>query len=159
MGQRHFNAKPDEEDELSVLVGSEEDIKKSKQIRATVNNREVVIFYDEGKYHALDLRCYHAGGPLHLGEIEDIDGQTCIVCPWHKYKIALATGEGFYQGIDPQSPNKTKMWYSKGIRQRTHKVTVRNGGVYVTLSDTTIRYESDDYASKTYDSDNQIVES
>ncbi|CAH2297049.1 Rieske domain-containing [Pelobates cultripes] len=150
MGQGHANSKPEEVDESMVLVGSEEDFKKSKRIKATVNDREVVIFYHEGKYHALDLRCYHSGGPLHLGEIEDCNGQTCIICPWHKYTIALGTGEGLYQGKDPENPT-AKKWYSKGVKQRVHKVTIRNGGVYVTLSDTSIRYDSDYYASEKFD--------
>ncbi|XP_026956387.1 Rieske domain-containing protein isoform X1 [Sagmatias obliquidens] len=54
----------------SVCVGREEDIKKSERMTAVVHDREVVIFYHRGEYHAMDIRCYHSGGPLHLGEIE-----------------------------------------------------------------------------------------
>ncbi|KAM9138689.1 Rieske domain-containing protein isoform 1-T1 [Pangshura tecta] len=100
-------------------------------------------------------RCRHAlsapsdaGGPLHLGEIEDINGQPCIICPWHKYKITLATGEGLYQAINPTEPSATPKWRSKGIKQRTHKVTVDNGSVYVTPSDLSISCDSDYYADK-----------
>ena len=35
-----------------------------------------------------------AGGPLHLGDIEEL-GQAalpCIVCPWHSWKYCLQTG-------------------------------------------------------------------
>ncbi|XP_075449409.1 Rieske domain-containing protein isoform X2 [Ascaphus truei] len=126
MGQQHaVSSIPKEEDDSSVLVGRTEDFKKSKRIRATVNDREVAIFYHEGQYHALDLRCYHAGGPLHLGEIEDINGQSCIVCPWHQYKIALATGEGLYQGIDPHAHSPAPKWFSKGVKQRIHKECIK----------------------------------
>nr|BAE37403.1 unnamed protein product [Mus musculus] len=54
----------------SVCVGREEDIRKSERMTAVVHDREVVIFYHKGEYHAMDIRCYHSGGPLHLGEIE-----------------------------------------------------------------------------------------
>ncbi|XP_036166616.1 Rieske domain-containing protein isoform X3 [Myotis myotis] len=54
----------------SVYVGREDDIKKSERMTAVVHDREVVIFYHKGEYHAMDIRCYHSGGPLHLGEIE-----------------------------------------------------------------------------------------
>ena len=41
----------------------------------------------EGQVHCLDSICFHAGGPLALGEIEDIEDQPCLVCPceqrWH----------------------------------------------------------------------------
>jgi hypothetical protein len=33
----------------------------------------------------VDDKCYHNGGPLHQGDIEDFRGVTCIVCPWHRY--------------------------------------------------------------------------
>ncbi|XP_067424934.1 Rieske domain-containing protein isoform X2 [Emydura macquarii macquarii] len=131
-----------------VCVGKEEDIKQSQRIIASVHDREVVVFYCEGKFYAMDRRCYHAGGPLHLGEIEDISGQLCIICPWHKYKITLATGEGLYQAINPTEPSATPKWRSKGIKQRTHKVTVYNGSVYVTLSDLSMSCDSDYYANK-----------
>ncbi|XP_054108091.1 Rieske domain-containing protein isoform X2 [Callithrix jacchus] len=84
---------PEKREYSSVCVGREDDIKKSERMTAVVHDREVVIFYHRGEYHAMDIRCYHSGGPLHLGDIEDFDGRPCIVCPWHKYKITLATGE------------------------------------------------------------------
>ncbi|CAM2114249.1 Rieske domain-containing protein [Lepidochelys kempii] len=131
-----------------VYAGKEEDIKQSQRITASVHDREVVVFYHEGKFYAMDRYCYHAGGPLHLGEIEDVNGQPCIICPWHKYKITLATGEGLDQAVNPTEPSATPKWRSKGIKQRTHKVTVDNGSVYVTPSDLSISCDSDYYADK-----------
>ncbi|XP_049724428.1 Rieske domain-containing protein isoform X3 [Elephas maximus indicus] len=61
---------PEKKEDSSVCVGREDDIKKSKRMTAVVHDREVVIFYHKGEYHAMDIRCYHSGGPLHLGEIE-----------------------------------------------------------------------------------------
>ncbi|XP_044302066.1 Rieske domain-containing protein isoform X3 [Varanus komodoensis] len=129
-----------------ICVGSEEDLKKLRKTTATVHGREVVVFYHDGRFYALDCRCYHAGGPLHLGEIEDINGQPCIICPWHKYRITLATGEGLYQSINPREPSLSPKWQSKGAKQRTHKVTVDSGNVYVTLSDLADKMDSDYYA-------------
>ncbi|XP_075037246.1 Rieske domain-containing protein isoform X2 [Mixophyes fleayi] len=82
MGQQQaVSSAPEEIDESAVLVGQLEDFKLSKRIRVTVNDREVVIFQHLGKYHALDLRCYHSGGPLHLGEIEDLCFNVSHPCP------------------------------------------------------------------------------
>nr|KAF6355894.1 Rieske Fe-S domain containing [Myotis myotis] len=131
----------------SVYVGREDDIKKSERMTAVVHDREVVIFYHKGEYHAMDIRCYHSGGPLHLGEIEDFDGRPCIVCPWHKFKITLATGEGLYQSINPKDPSAKPKWCSKGIKQRIHTVKVDNGNIYVTLSNEPVKYDSDFYAT------------
>lgn len=41
-----------------VYVGREDDIKKSERVTAVVHDREVVIFYHKGEYHAMDIRCY-----------------------------------------------------------------------------------------------------
>ncbi|XP_069820755.1 Rieske domain-containing protein [Dendropsophus ebraccatus] len=151
MGQQQtVISEPEDLDESAVLVGKVEDFKVSKRMRTTVNDREVVIFHHLGNFHALDLRCYHTGGPLHLGEIEDIDGRACIVCPWHKYKIVLEDGEGLYKGVNPKDPQYVKRWFSKGKKQRTHKVTVKDGNVYVTLSDMNTNYDSDIFAKEKF---------
>nr|XP_042117730.1 Rieske domain-containing protein isoform X3 [Peromyscus maniculatus bairdii] len=67
----------DEKKYTSVCVGREDDIRKLERMTAVVHDREVVIFYHKGEYHAMDIRCYHSGGPLHLGEIE----RTCVWFP------------------------------------------------------------------------------
>lgn len=83
--------------------------------------------------------------------MQDIGGQACVICPWHKYRIVLENGEGLYKGVDPREPKRIKKWFSKGVKQRTHKVTVRNGGVYVTLSDTSsMTCDSDFYAKEKF---------
>lgn len=41
-----------------IFIGKEEDIKKSQRITAKIDGREIVVFYHEGKFHALDSRCY-----------------------------------------------------------------------------------------------------
>ncbi|XP_017364340.1 Rieske domain-containing protein isoform X1 [Cebus imitator] len=138
---------PEEREGSSVCVGREDDIKKSERMTAVVHDREVVIFYHRGEYHAMDIRCYHSGGPLHLGDIEDFDGRPCIVCPWHKYKITLATGESLYQSINPKDPSAKPKWCSKGIKQRIHTVTVDSGNIYVTLSNEPFKCDSDFYAT------------
>lgn len=42
----------------SVCVGREDDIRKLERMTAVVHDREVVIFYHKGEYHAMDIRCY-----------------------------------------------------------------------------------------------------
>ena len=43
----------------------------------------------EGRYHALDNRCPHQGGPLGEGSIE----QGWLRCPWHGWDFHPATGK------------------------------------------------------------------
>ncbi|XP_071586880.1 Rieske domain-containing protein [Heliangelus exortis] len=141
-----------------VFIGKEDDIKRSQRATARVNGREIVVFYHEGKFHALDSRCYHEGGPLYRGEIEDINGHACIICPWHKYVITLDTGEGLYEGINPLEPSPTPQWQSKGVKQRVHEVTVDNGNVYVSPPDLSVSFDSDYFADKYKNSGDSAME-
>ena len=35
-----------------------------------------------------------AGGPLHLGDIEELPGNSlCVRCPWHSWRFDLSTGQ------------------------------------------------------------------
>ncbi|KFP47887.1 Rieske domain-containing protein, partial [Cathartes aura] len=141
-----------------ILIGKEDDIKKSRRITAKVNGREIVVFYHEGKFHALDSRCYrkifaHMISMLltcyfFFFFLQDINGQACIICPWHKYKITLETGEGLYEAINPLEPSPTPQWQSKGVKQRIHNVTIDNGNVYVSPPDLSVSFDSDYFADK-----------
>lgn len=65
----------------------------------------------QGVLHAIDSVCFHAGGPLGIGEIEDLNGKSCIVCPWHHYKIDLTSGDKYYQaGVWENGKMKPGEW-------------------------------------------------
>ncbi|KAM3610205.1 uncharacterized protein V6R79_000656 [Siganus canaliculatus] len=136
----------------SHFIGKKEDIVMAGRVTKLVNGcRDVLVLHHQGQFHALDMRCYHSGGALQFGDIEDIDGRLCIVCPWHKYKITLADGEGLYQAVDnPTVKPLRTYWRSKGVKQRIHKVTEVNGDVYVTLNDSSKTIESDVYQTEKY---------
>ncbi|DAZ93128.1 TPA: hypothetical protein N0F65_009704 [Lagenidium giganteum] len=97
------------------------------------SGRSLLIINLRGQIYCLDQTCYHHGGPLVNGDIEEMGGKVTIKCPWHAYHIAIETGEGLYMGVDmafgksgklePSSPRVK----SKGVKQRTHFVEVRNG--------------------------------
>ncbi|XP_003389228.1 PREDICTED: uncharacterized protein LOC100634203 [Amphimedon queenslandica] len=63
-------------------------------IEFELNGRQLAVFYVRNKLYCIDKKCPHAGGPLHLGDIEDWTGSKgpCIVCPWHKYCFDMSTG-------------------------------------------------------------------
>nr|XP_057925768.1 Rieske domain-containing protein [Doryrhamphus excisus]XP_057925769.1 Rieske domain-containing protein [Doryrhamphus excisus]XP_057925770.1 Rieske domain-containing protein [Doryrhamphus excisus] len=136
----------------SHYVGKRDDIIRCGHVTKLVNGcRDVLVLYHEGKFHAMDMRCYHAGGALEHGDIEEFNGRACIVCPWHKYKITLAEGEGLYQAVDNPTvkPLRTH-WRSKGVKQRIHKITEVDKDVYVTLNDSQEAVESDYYQTGRY---------
>ncbi|NXN17881.1 RFESD protein, partial [Indicator maculatus] len=149
-------AAAEEEPDGLMLVGKEDDIKRSGRATAKVDGREVVVFYHKGKFHALDSRCYRK--IVCLCGLSDIGGQACIVCPWHKYKITLETGEGLYEGVNPLEPSPSPQWLSMGVKQRVHQVTVANGKVYVSPPDLSVSFDSDYFAEKYKNSSGAAVE-
>jgi nitrite reductase/ring-hydroxylating ferredoxin subunit/ferredoxin-NADP reductase len=112
--------------------------------------RNIAVVCHKGQLYAIDNACYHHGGPLLRGDIEEMGGHPCIVCPWHSYKIALDTGEGLYMGIavNPCGGPTQQMVKSKGCKQRVHHVSVDDAGdVYVTVDLSGSKWESDTYAT------------
>ncbi|XP_046882417.1 Rieske domain-containing protein [Hypomesus transpacificus] len=116
------------------FVGKKDDLIKSKRSFRTLEGRDILLVYHQGILYALDYHCYHSGGPLENGDIEEIGGNLCIICPKHKYKISLLHGEGLYKATDHTAKVPTRKWFSKGVKQRVHTVMETNGDVYVKLS-------------------------
>lgn len=46
--------------------------------------------------------------------------------------------------------DKPPVWKSKGVKQRTHKVTTDGDQVYIELSDLSVKIDSDHYSSEEY---------
>ncbi|KAL6469848.1 hypothetical protein MHYP_G00209670 [Metynnis hypsauchen] len=132
----------------SFLVGKKTDLVEAKRINITVGERDLIIIHHQGTFYAMDQHCYHAGGSLFNGDIEEFDRKLCIVCPKHKYKISLEEGEGLYKASNPREKNPQPRWYSKGIKQRVHKVTEVDGNIFVTLSEVPGWIESDYYQTE-----------
>lgn len=119
------------------------------RLHARVNGRYISVIQHDGELHCLDSVCFHAGGPLALGDIEELEGKPCLVCPWHFYHISLRDGEKWYQAAQPGEDGKLRagQWKSVGQRQRVHKVEERSDGVYVQLN-LEGALASDEYACK-----------
>jgi nitrite reductase/ring-hydroxylating ferredoxin subunit len=127
------------------------------RLHVRVGGRYISVLRYKGQIYCLDSVCHHAGGPLALGDIEELDGVTgpdgsavaCLVCPWHFYHVSIADGEKFYQAAQPGEDGKLHAgrWKSVGARQRVHDVEQRDDGVYVRLRlDGALA--SDEYACK-----------
>ena len=63
---------------------------EGKAFRVKVKNKRLAICFWQGKWHAYDARCPHAGGPLHAGKINE-KGQ--VVCPLHRFAFDLESGK------------------------------------------------------------------
>ncbi|XP_067105104.1 uncharacterized protein si:ch73-314g15.3 [Osmerus mordax] len=57
------------------------------------DGEHIVLVHENDTFWAMDSSCPHEGGPLDLGDIEDLgDGKLALVCPWHHFDFCLETG-------------------------------------------------------------------
>eukprot|EP00759_Apiculatamorpha_spiralis_P028451 PhF_6_TR30967/c0_g1_i1/m.45469 len=102
--------------DMEVEVGPSSSFADDARMIVRAGPRNIAVFLHKGTFYAIDNACYHHGGPLHNGDIEDLGGHPCIICPWHSYRIALDTGEGLYVGLDLVA--KKECVKTKGVKQR-----------------------------------------
>ncbi|PNW84055.1 hypothetical protein CHLRE_04g219450v5 [Chlamydomonas reinhardtii] len=118
-----------------TCVGDSVTCPEGARLQAKVEGRYVTIIRLDGKLACIDAICFHAGGPLGIGDIEDVNGRKCIVCPWHFYKIDVESGDKYYQTMEfKEGKMQAGEWKSNGVRQRTHKTWEEGGKIYVQLS-------------------------
>ena len=56
-----------------------------------IGRKVFALSHVEGRFHAINGRCNHAGGPLGEGAL---DPEGYVVCPWHYWRFHHATGKG-----------------------------------------------------------------
>lgn len=128
-----------------VKICLAEDIKQGQRRVEVIHGRHVVIIHSPrelGKFFCIDAYCYHMGGPLHAGDIEDLCGTDVIQCPWHKHVICLEDGSRIDKDLNSQLQCKPR-------HQRVHKTAIdHDGNLWVKLTQQQFgmeetRYESD----------------
>ena len=73
-----------------VVIGSAEQVRPGQRTLVETAGREVVVFNVDGRWHAVQNKCPHAGAPLMTsGSIRGSD----LVCDWHDVCFDLKSGE------------------------------------------------------------------
>lgn len=107
-----------------VKVCHAEDMKQGDRRTEVIHGRHVVIVHSPkelGKFHCIDAICYHMGGPLYNGDIEDVFDNLVIQCPWHKHVISLEDGSMLDKDLNSQTTCEPK-------KQRVHRTALDNEG-------------------------------
>lgn len=79
------------------------------------DSKRIAVWRVRDRFFAADNRCPHEGYALVKGDVKD----DVLTCAWHNWKFRLADGENLRQG--------------EGLR--TYPVQVRDGAVYVDVTD------------------------
>lgn len=134
---------------MEVFVANVVDFASGSRLLIKAGLRNIAVYHHKGRYFAIDNACYHHGGPLLQGDIEELGGHPCVICPWHSYRIALDTGEGMYWGIHVSEYGglPIQQLKSKGRKQRCHETYVKDGKLYCLVSADGPSLESDNYAT------------
>lgn len=105
------------------------------RLHSHIEGRYITIFRQNGKLSVIDSICYHAGGPLTLGsvqDIEDLDGISAVSCPWHKFLVSIDDGRRVYQQVTIENGKPSVKGWTRGkVVQRCHKIYENESGVYV----------------------------
>ena len=118
--------------------------KEGDRLHVRVKSRYVTIFRFQGKLSAIDSICHHAGGPLTLGAVQDIEelGKRVVLCPWHKFMVSIDDGTKAYQSVEIVKGLPVNTGWKLGkMVQRVHKVVENARGVYL-VSNLTISFFS-----------------
>ena len=113
---------------------SSEEVDDVIRLHVNVNGRLITIFKYKGQISAIDAICHHAGGPLTLGKVQDIEDLSCtvVLCPWHQYAVTIDKGLKAYRGVEITGGKPVNTGWKLGkIVQRVHEVKETPSGVYI----------------------------
>ncbi|XP_064635309.1 uncharacterized protein LOC135492665 [Lineus longissimus] len=97
-----------------VNCGRTTAVKSGKLVR--INDTDVALFRFGETVFGINERCPHAGGPLHVGDIEVLpDKSVCVRCPWHSWKFDIMTG-------------KSRIPLGHNLQAETYDVLVKENG-------------------------------
>lgn len=117
-------------------VGERGQPREGDRLHARINGRYVTVFRHGGSLSAIDSICHHAGGPMTMGKIQDIEdlNLTVVLCPWHKFMVTIDRGVKVYQAVEILNGKPVITgWKSGKVVQRPHTVTENSDGVFVML--------------------------
>lgn len=73
-------------------IASFDDLPDGDLVARDVDGESVLVLRRGAHVHVLADVCAHLSGPLHEGEVVDVDSAPCVVCPWHGSTFRLADG-------------------------------------------------------------------
>ncbi|GJM29065.1 MAG: pyruvate oxidase [Cyclobacteriaceae bacterium] len=81
------------------VLENKTELPEGRVMTVTAGHKGICLTHFEGKFHALDNKCPHQGGPLGEGSIEN----GLLRCPWHGWDYHPCTGlaPGFDDGGVP----------------------------------------------------------
>jgi len=74
-------------------VAEVDSLPEARVLAQRVDSVPVVVYRDGTDITVMLDRCAHQSGPLGQGNVIQVDGQACVVCPWHGSTFQLTDGK------------------------------------------------------------------
>lgn len=74
-------------------VGDLNSLPQRELVTREIDDVSVILYRHGDDVTVMLERCPHQSGPLGDGEVRQIDGHACVVCPWHGSAFRLNGGE------------------------------------------------------------------
>ncbi|MFI2708884.1 Rieske 2Fe-2S domain-containing protein [Micromonospora sp. NPDC018662] len=74
-------------------VGDLSSLPQRELVTREIDDVSVILYRHGDDVTVMLERCPHQSGPLGEGEVQQIDGHACVVCPWHGSAFRLNGGE------------------------------------------------------------------
>ncbi|MDL5159874.1 Rieske (2Fe-2S) protein [Actinomycetospora termitidis] len=92
LGANHAEDYPHIGPEDWTDAGALADLPEGEPVARRAGEVNVVVVRRGDEVRALGQRCPHASAPLSDGDLADVDGDTCVECPWHGSVFRLDDG-------------------------------------------------------------------
>jgi sulfoxide reductase heme-binding subunit YedZ len=99
-------------------VGDVSELEPHGQFSRWIGGHDVLVYRFEGQIKAISNICRHFGGPIGYHKMKD----GVFTCLWHCYRFSAADGACL---TNPK------------LGSREYKVSVKDGGIYVQLTEST----------------------
>lgn len=74
-------------------IGELASLPETTLVTRQVDDVAVIVYRDGDETTVMLERCAHQSGPLGEGEVTQVNGRTCVICPWHGSTFSLDGGE------------------------------------------------------------------
>jgi nitrite reductase/ring-hydroxylating ferredoxin subunit len=74
-------------------IGDMSSLPQRQLLTREIDNVSVILYRHGDDVTVMLERCPHQSGPLSEGEVQQVDGHDCVVCPWHGSTFRLNGGE------------------------------------------------------------------
>lgn len=91
-GPNHAAEVPHAGPEQWTDLGAVDDFADGQPVRRIAGLIPVLVLRERGEFAVVHDRCSHMAAPLHQGELVDLGGARCVVCPWHRSMFRLTDG-------------------------------------------------------------------